>query len=206
MSEYAVNTKQQLTEIIGEPVEFVKQKVSSELDEEMKAFIATSSLIFISTLDAAGNPDISPKGDPAGFVIVEGASTLYIPDRPGNKLMFGFNNIVDNPAIGVLFVTPNSRETLRIKGKATLTRDPELLGKMSVKGKPALLVTSVAIEECFFHCGKAMIRSKIWNPDSWDDKGESLLIKQMARKLDADEALEKMIEEGIEDNYRNELY
>lgn len=206
MSNYRVNSKQQLTEIMGEPVDFVKEKIATQLDDEMKEFISNSSLLFISTIDGNGNPDISPKGDPAGFVLVDGDSLLHIPDRPGNKLMFGFNNLIENPAIGILFVTPNCRETLRIKGRASISNDPALLKQMSVNGKPALLVSSITIEECFFHCGKAMIRSKVWNPDSWAKKGDSLLVKQFAKKLNADKELEKLIEAEIETNYEQELY
>ena len=107
MSNHQIKTKQELTEIMGEPIDFVKEKIAVQLDDDMKEFISTSSLIFISTIDANGNPDISPKGDPAGFVVVEGESTIHIPDRPGNKLILGVNNAIDNPAIGVIFVTPN---------------------------------------------------------------------------------------------------
>jgi len=206
MSDFQIKTNQALIEIIGEPIDFVKEKVSTQLDEEMKEFIATSSLIFISTIDHNGNPDISPKGDPAGFVVVDGYSLIHIPDRPGNKLIFGFNNIIRNPSVGILFVTPNSRETLRIKGNATINNNPALLENMAVNGKPALLITSIAIEECFFHCGKAMIRSKIWSPDSWEERGKSIIVKQTAKKLNADKDLEALIETEIEKNYEQELY
>jgi PPOX class probable FMN-dependent enzyme len=200
MNKHQVRTRQELRELIGEPIDVVKDKKSDRLEDDMKAFISTSSLIFISTIDATGIPDISPKGDPAGFVFIEGDSTIHIPDRPGNRLMYGFNNILDNPSIGVIFVTPNSRETLRIKGKAAIHKDPELLEKMSVNGKPALLSTSIQIEECFFHCGKAMIRSDIWNPESWGERGKSVMVKQMAKKFDADKELEELIESEIEKN------
>lgn len=206
MSNHQIRNSQELRELMGEPINVVKDKKSDRLDGDMKGFISTSSLIFISTIDADGIPDISPKGDPAGFVVVEDNLTIHIPDRPGNRLMYGFSNILDNPAIGVIFVTPNSRETLRIKGKATIHKDPELLERMGVNGKPALLATSIRIEECFFHCGKAMIRSDIWNPESWGERGKSVMVRQMARKFDADQDLEDLIESEIEKNYEEELY
>ena len=100
------------------------------------------------------------------------AGDLLIPERPGNRLTFGFRNILRNGAIGLLFVVPNQRETLRVKGIASLHADPEVLAGMAVNGKPALLYTHVEVRECFFHCGKALIRSGLWWPESWDgDRG-----------------------------------
>ncbi len=203
MSEHIINTVEALVEHMGEANDFVKSKVVAELEPEMESFIASSTLVLISTLDAQGNPDISPKGDPAGFVYVESPTQLHIPDRPGNKLVMGFRNLLDNSSIGLLFVTPNSRETLRVKGKATLSKDPALLERLSAKGKPALLATSVEIEECFFHCGKAMIRSGMWQPDTWPERASSIIAKQAARKLDVET---KVIEDALEENYRDELY
>ncbi len=106
----------------------------------------------------------------------------------------------------MIFVTPNSLETLRIKGKATLHNDPALLEQMSVKGKPALLCTRVHIEECFFHCGKAMIRSDVWNPDSWGERGRSFVLRQMRRKYNTDDQMDELMESELEKNYREELY
>ena len=203
MSEHIINTVEALVEHMGEANDFVKSKIVAELEPEMESFIASSTLVLISTLDAQGNPDISPKGDPAGFVYVESPTQLHIPDRPGNKLVMGFRNLLDNPSIGLLFVTPNSRETLRVKGKATLSKDPALLERLSAKGKPALLATTVDIEECFFHCGKAMIRSGMWQPDTWPERASSIIAKQAARKLDVET---KVIEDALEENYRDELY
>jgi PPOX class probable FMN-dependent enzyme len=206
MNEHQIKTKEDLAELYGEANDLVKAKVVPELDDAMKDFIAKSSLVFIATIDANGNPDVSPKGDPAGFVLVENNALIHIPDRPGNKLIFGFNNLIDNPAIGVIFVVPNSRETLRIKGKALLTKDPELLAKLTAAGKPALLATSVAIEECFFHCGKAMIRSKTWSPEDWIDSGKSHIAKSIAKKMNGDSELEDIVEAELEKSYRENLY
>lgn len=206
MSTHQITSKQQLVDLIGEPLDFIKGKVASALDQDMRDYIARASLLFLSTIDADGNPDISPKGDPAGFVQVENDSLIHIPDRPGNKLVFGFTNILENPAVGLIFVVPNERETLRIKGKAVLSNDPALLAGMSVGGKPALLATTVAIEECFFHCGKAMIRSKTWEPDSWAPRPRSVIARQFARKMEGDQSVQDSIEEALETNYKDELY
>jgi hypothetical protein len=206
MSKHQINTKEQLLALYGEANDIVKMKIATELDEAMVDFIARSSLVFISTIDSNGNLDISPKGDPAGFVLVENNSLIHIPDRPGNKLILGFNNLIDNPAIGVIFVTPNCRETLRIKGRALLTTEPQLLAKLTVADKPALLATSISINECFFHCGKAMIRSKAWSPESWVESGKSHIAKNLAKKMAGDSELEDIIETELEKNYREELY
>lgn len=206
MDTFEIQSHEELSTLIGEPNEVVQQKIHQQLDPEMREFIAASSLVFIATLDSSGLPDVSPKGDPAGFVHVQNDNSLSIPERPGNKLMFGFHNVLDNPAIGLIFVVPNCRETLRVKGKATLTRDPQLLDAMSVNNKPALLATTVAIEECFFHCGKAMIRSKIWQPDSWAGERKSLIAKQVARQLDGGDDVVEFVETELEKNYVEELY
>lgn len=204
--EYVIQDERELEELLGEPSDLVKQKLCPALDDPMKEFIARSPLLFISTEDASGQADVSPKGDAAGFVSVDADGRLQIPERPGNKLTFGFRNILRNPNVGLIFVVPNMRETLRLKGRAMLTRDPELLAQLSAKGKPALLCTVVEIDECFFHCGKAMIRSKLWQPDAWKSYETSLLVRQVAGRVKADKAGEAAINEHLEASYRDNLY
>ena len=206
MDTFAIRTHEELSSLLGEPHEVVQQKIANTLDAQMREFIEASSLLFISTLDSNGLPDISPKGDPSGFVSILDDNTLSIPERPGNKLMFGFHNILDNPVVGLIFVVPNFRETLRVKGRATLTQEPKLLASMSVNNKPALLATTVAVEECFFHCGKAMIRSKVWQPDTWEGKRSSLIAKQVASKLEGGDEVAELVEQELEKNYVEELY
>ena len=197
---------EELESVLGQPLDFIKEKVASELSEAMLEFIQDSPLIILSTIDSNGNIDSSPKGDAAGFVTVANKNRLLIPDRPGNKLAYGFRNILENPKIGLLFVMPNMRETLRVKGTATISNDPLLLEQLSAMGKPALLCTTVDIEECFFHCGKAMIRSKLWQADSWGDGKKSLMAKQFVQKMNGDENQEATFQEAVEENYRDELY
>jgi PPOX class probable FMN-dependent enzyme len=205
-SDFLISDEDELETILGESLEFVRDKVQPALDDAMCEYIRRSPLIFISTIDEAGRADCSPKGDPRGFVQVDEDGNLLIPERPGNRLTFGFRNILRNQQIGLIFVVPGMRETLRVKGKATLHNDPSLLLQLAEKGKPALLCTCVEVEECFFHCGKAMIRSKMWQPDSWETHTESLMIRQFADKLNADKDLETLISSEIEKNYEKELY
>ncbi|MEM8497380.1 MAG: MSMEG_1061 family FMN-dependent PPOX-type flavoprotein [Pseudomonadota bacterium] len=204
--QYRVENEAALQEIIGEPFDFVVAKIKKSLDEPMSNFIRQSPLVFVSTIDEDGNIDTSPKGDPPGFVQIDKSGNLIIPERPGNRLAFGFKNILRNSKIGLIFVIPNQRETLRIKGTATLHRDPDVLSNLQVNNKPALLFTSVAIEACFFHCGKAMIRSKVWKPESWDQPSRSPMVKQFATAMGGDEDTEKEFDEALEENYRDELY
>jgi uncharacterized protein len=204
---YRITSEQEIEAVLGEPMEFVKVKIQSQLDEVMQEFIRRAPLIFVATIDASGHVDVSPKGDPAGFVQIDNDGNLLIPERPGNKLTFGFRNILRNSEIGLIFVVPNQRETLRVKGVATLHKDPDIVNQMQVNGQPALMFTRVDVKECFFHCGKALIRSRLWKPEFWDTTTESLGAKSFASLWgkpsdDAVRATEKRLDEA----YRDELY
>jgi PPOX class probable FMN-dependent enzyme len=203
---FEITSLEQLVEVIGEPHAMIQKKVVKQLDEPMQEFINRSPLAFLATVDERGEFDVSPKGDAPGFVAIESARELLLPDRPGNKLAFGFRNILANNRVGLIFLVPGMRETLRIKGTASITRDPALLQRLAVAGKPAVLCTRITVEECFFHCGKAMIRSGVWKPDTWGDSRESLLVRQIVTNMEADQATADLIESELEKNYREELY
>lgn len=204
--KFRINSEQELEEIIGEPMEFVRVKISSQLDEVMKEFIRRSPLIFVSTIDEDGHVDVSPKGDPNGFVSIDESGNLLIPERPGNKLTFGFRNILRNGELGLIFMVPNQRETLRVKGIATLHNDPDVLTQMKVNGKPALLYTHVEIAECFFHCGKALVRSRLWQPESWGTAVDSLGARQFSTLGGGGEEAYRATKEKLEKSYKDELY
>ncbi|NVK75968.1 MAG: pyridoxamine 5'-phosphate oxidase family protein [Oceanospirillaceae bacterium] len=203
---YIVSSEEDLEAIIGPPMD-VKAKISSKLDDFMKEFIAKSPLLFVSTIDANGHVDVSPKGDPCGFVEIDADGNLLIPDRPGNRLVMGFRNIIRNGEIGLLFIAPNQKESLRVKGTATLTNDPIILNKMQVNNKPALLCTHVEVKECFMHCGKALVRSKLWQPEFWDNSKESIGVKQFASVFGGSsvDSVEKT-KEGLDKAYSEALY
>jgi PPOX class probable FMN-dependent enzyme len=195
-----------LEAVLGTPLEFVRAKVLSRLNQAMLQFIGRSPLVFVSTIDANGHPDVSPKGDPEGFVQVDDAGNLLIPERLGNNLTFGFRNILRNGEIGLIFVVPHQRETLRVKGRATIHSDPEVLAAMQVGGKPALLYTRVAVEECLFHCGKALVRSKLWQPDAWPGEKRSIAARGLMSPELQDEVAVRHTEEALERAYKHALY
>ena len=164
---YRIENEAQLREVIPEPHAMVQQKVFDCVDPIAREFISHAPLVLLASVDAEGRLDVSPKGDAPGFVHVLDERTLALPERPGNKLAYGFRNILARPRVGMIFVVPGVTETLRVNGGAELTRDPELLERLAARGKPALLATRVRVEECFFHCGKAFVRSALWKTGSW---------------------------------------
>ena len=142
-------------------------KVIDHIDENCKKWIERCPFIAISSINAAGSMDISPKGDPAGFVKVLDKHTLAIPDRLGNQRADTFINVLENPSVGIIFIVPKRREVVRMAGTASLVRDSDLLEQMVVNGKTPRIAMLVHVREAFFHCGKSMIRSGMWEPDRW---------------------------------------
>jgi len=137
------------------------------LDAHCRAFIALSPFVLVSTADGAGRCDVSPKGDAPGFVQVLDDRRLVIPDRPGNKRLDGMRNLLGNPHVGLVFLVPGREETLRVNGRAWLTRDPAVLDRCVVEGKTPLLAIGVAVEQSFMHCAKAFRRSRMWSQETW---------------------------------------
>jgi PPOX class probable FMN-dependent enzyme len=203
---HQITDEQGLEAALGLPMEFVRAKIVTDVSAAMRQFIAASPLAFVSTIDAQGRTDISPKGDPAGFVTVDETGDLLIPERPGNRLLFGFRNILRNGEIGLLFIVPHQRETLRIKGTATLHTDPDMLAKMHVNGKPALLYTRVRVTECHFHCGKALIRSHLWQPEKWCGDAKSIAARGYAKQGLLGSTDVQHTEQVLDQVYKDELY
>lgn len=153
---------QELRELIGEPTEIVRRKQIDHLDEHCRRFIAHAPFLMLGTADATGRCDVSPRGDAAGFVRVLDDRTLVIPERPGNRLADSLRNIIENPRVGLIFLIPNVRETLRVNGRARLVTGGALLETMAARGKRPLLGIVVEAEEVTIHCAKAFIRSGLW--------------------------------------------
>jgi PPOX class probable FMN-dependent enzyme len=165
--ECVIREEAELREIVGVPVARSVQKERSTLDQHCRAFIARSSFLLIATAGADGRCDISPKGDAPGFVLVLDDRRLVIPDRPGNKRLDGMKNLLANPHVGLIFLVPGREETLRVNGRAWITRDPELLERSAVQGRTPLLAIGVEVEQCFLHCAKAFRRSQLWTHEQW---------------------------------------
>jgi len=203
---HGIETLEQLRVRMGEPSEFVAGKVNDFVDDFGREFIARAPFLVLSTADAEGRQDVSPKGDAPGFVTVADERTLLIPDRKGNKLLYGLANILSNPRVGLLFLIPGTEETLRVNGRAELTEDPEILKALAARGQDALLAIRVHVDECFFHCAKAFRRSALWKPETWQPHKVSFGA-QFAKRIDraGDAELIENIDKAVETDYREEL-
>ncbi len=201
---HRIETVEALRALIGESSPAVEMKINPTIDPFSRAFIERSPFVVLSTADRAGRLDVSPKGDHPGFVAVEDEATLLIPDRKGNKLIFGLQNILENPHVGVLFLLPGTNETVRVNGRAELTSDPAVLERLAARGAPALLAIRVHVEECFFHCGKAFLRAQLWKPETWAPQRVSFG-KMFAAKVGGDEQMVAAIDEMIDEDYRSGL-
>ena len=181
------------------------KKELTHIDRQARAFIGRSSFLVIATADADGWPDASPRGDPPGFVTVEDDTRLLMPDRPGNTRVDSFRNLVANPRIGMLFFVPGHQHSLRINGEARILTDATLCARFAVNGKPARAVVEVTTRQVYFHCGKSLIRSKLWSPEHWPSREglESLgrAIADQVPGLDAN-----MAEESVAESIRERLY
>lgn len=184
----------ELRELIGEPTTLVCMKVTDSLNGLTRAFVERSPLVCIATSGPAGDCDVSPRGDPAGFVRILDDRTLVIPDRPGNRLADTLRNIIANPHVGLLFVLPGISDTFRVNGRAWITDDGELLAPSALEGRSPRLGIVVHIEEAFTQCSKAFIRSQLWDPSSFQDRatlpsnGEILKVIQAERDPEFDAA------------------
>jgi uncharacterized protein len=203
--EHRIESIEQLRSLMGEPNPLTQKKVFRALDQTAIGFIKRSPFIVLSTADADGNQDASPKGDGPGFVVVENEHTLLIPERKGNKLVFGLGNILQNPQVGIIFMVPGTNETLRVNGTAELTKDPALLDRMAARGGAALLATRVTVNECFFHCAKAFLRSQLWKPETWPEREQISFGKMLAATVGGDQGMAAQIDKSIEQDYKTNL-
>lgn len=193
-----VTSEDALRALVGTPSELALKKQIAALDAHCRDFIAHAPFVLVATANAAGQCDVSPKGDAPGFVRVLDDRHLAIPDRPGNKRLDGMRNILGNPHVGLIFLIPGRRETLRVNGRACISRDETLLASMEAMGKRPLLAIGVEVEEVYLHCAKAFIRSALWQPERWpavdrlaspaqmfwDQTRPACTVEELARHLD----------------------
>ena len=168
MSAHAISSIETLREVYGSPPpdSLAVRCVLPGLDTHHRAFIALSPFLVLASADAQGMPDVSPRGDLPGFVAVRDEHTLLIPDRPGNKKLVTLSNIVENPHVALIFFVPGRVDSLRVTGQAQITTDPTLLAPLAVQGKPPKSGLIVTVAHAWLHCGKALIRSRLWEPEA----------------------------------------
>ena len=175
-----------LRAMLGEPVAAAVTKVSDRLNELTRRFVDLSPFVLLATSAADGTCDVSPRGDPPGFVHVRDDRTLLLPERPGNRLADSLRNILENPHVGLLFLIPGVGETLRVNGRARIVTEHELLEPLAVEGKMPMLGLLVEVEQVFTHCPKAFIRSQLWDPEGFTDAAELPSPGAIQRSLNPD--------------------
>ena len=190
--KHVIGTEAELRAIIGVPVELVLAKIADRLNPLTRKFIELSPFLCLATSDPDGCCDVSPRGDPAGFVRILDDRTLLIPDRPGNKIADSLRNILLNPHVGLLFVVPGVTDTFRVNGRAVLTTDLDLLTPCAVEGQVPRLAILVEIEEAYTQCSKAFLRSHLWDPARHIDRstlpsGGEILQCQVGTDFDAED-------------------
>jgi PPOX class probable FMN-dependent enzyme len=200
-----ITTDDELTALVGEPIQQVKDKVRTALHELDRQWLAASPFCLVATSDADGRCDVSPKGDPAGqLAYVLDDRTIAVAERPGNRRVDGYRNILTNPHVGLIFLIPGRGDTLRINGRARLVREAGFFDSMIVKGHRPILAVVVEVEEVFHHCAKAFLRSRLWEPDTWHDPVPSRPV--IAKTLDAPEESLAALTAYYGEQYREQLY
>ena len=154
----------------GEPADLTRTKISDRVNDLTRRFIERSPFLCLATSAPDGTCDVSPRGDPAGFVRILDERRLLIPERPGNRLADSLRNILQNPNVGLVFFIPGIGDTLRVNGRATIIDDAELLAGSEIEGKTPKLGLLIEIDEVFTHCSKAFLRSQLWNPELHIDR------------------------------------
>ncbi len=203
--EPPIRTQDELRREYGPIHPLADKKVLDVLDGFCRDFIALSPFLVLASSDGEGRADASPRGDAPGFVAVLDPRTLLIPDRLGNKRVDSFANILRSPGVGLIFMVPGINETLRVNGRASITRDAALLAPLAAQNKIPAVGLLVQVEETFFHCGKALMRSKLWDPSQQVERHTFPTLGRIIAEQTAAvtvEAAEKTMEEG----YRTRLY
>ncbi|MDX3927140.1 MAG: pyridoxamine 5'-phosphate oxidase family protein [Shinella sp.] len=208
--EFSIADEQSLRSLFDATHALAIQKCLDTLGEHAQEFIRRSPFLCIGTQDRDGKADVSPRGDPVGFVKILDERTLAIPDRPGNNRLDTLVNILANPSIGLLFIIPGFDDTLRVNGRATLVNDPDLLESMSVNGRAPKLAIVVEVSEVFMHCAKAFRRSRLWSPDHFQNRTEMpslvkiILDETTGAPSDKDEM--RKMDDDLEKDYQRTLY
>jgi PPOX class probable FMN-dependent enzyme len=202
-----VQTEEELREVVPAPREGSAplRKQIDHLDPHCRDFIARSPFFLLATANSAGDCDASPRGGPPGFVHVLDERRLVVPEYPGNRRADSHRNLLENPRAAMLFAIPGLRETLRVAGRACITRDEDLLGGMGVDGRAPRLGIGLEVEEAFIHCAKAFIRSSLWDPDTWPEElpSASAILRD---HVDIPEVTVDDVAARLEESYTKTLY
>jgi uncharacterized protein len=201
---HTLSTVDQLRAVLGHPSKLVLDKAIDHIDVHCEKFIAASPFVLVSTANTQGKQDVSPKGDPAGFVRVLDAHTLLLPDRPGNRRADSLTNLLENPSIGLLFLIPGVEDSLRVNGRAEISTDPELRALCVVQGKTPALVVRVRVEEAFLHCAKCIKRSNLWQGAARPEGVPSLA--EAVRDQAQCELSVEQLQADIDEAYRTKMY
>lgn len=199
-----IETSEDLRSTYAEPGEAASRKLMPRLDKHARAFIALSPFLVIASRGPGGG-DCSPRGDGPGFVRVVDDNTVLIPDRKGNNLLDTLGNVVADPEVGLLFFVPGVAETLRANGTARIVTDPALLEPMAVRGQVPVSAIEVQIRQVYFHCGRSLIRAKLWDPDTRIERGSfpslGRIIADQVAGVDAEAA-----DQRLQEAYTTRLY
>jgi PPOX class probable FMN-dependent enzyme len=202
-----VQSEAELREVVPPPAEDSPplRKQIDHLDAHCRDFIARSPFFLLATATAGGDCDASPRGGPAGFVRVLDERRLIVPEYPGNRRADSHRNLLQNPRAAMLFAIPRLRETLRVAGRACITRDQGLLAEMGVNGRTPKLGIGLEVDEAFIHCAKALIRSNLWDPDSWPEEllSASLILRD---HIDVPDVTVDQVAARLEEGYAKRLY
>lgn len=199
------DARHEIRSLYGEAMPRAVSKQLSRLDAHCRHFISLSPLVVLASADKAGHADATPRGDAPGFVKVVDDFTLALPDRPGNNRLDTMMNIMESPHIGMLFFVPGLNETLRVNGRVSISQDQALLDSMSIRERVPKSAMVVSVEEAFFHCGKALLRSELWNSERQIARSSFPTLGQILADQIADTDPKEM-QERIEHGYRAHLY
>jgi hypothetical protein len=198
-----ITTLDELVDLLGEPGARARDKVRPALLDVDRAWLAATPFCVLATSSATGECDASPKGDPAGQLVhVLDDRTIAIAERPGNRRADGYKNILENPHVGLNFLIPGRGDTLRINGRARLVSDAPFFDEMVVKGHRPVLAVIVEIDQIFFHCAKAFLRSGLWKPETWDPEATVPRRAVIAKEVEPN----GMTVEQLDDYYRPANY
>ena len=210
--DHEICTLDQLRDVLPAHAGASDAKVLDHLDEHCRRFVERSPFVVIASRNAAGEMDVSPKGDPPGFVQIVGDRTLVVPERPGNRRCDTFTNVLQVPDVAMIFLVPGEDLTLRVMGRASITGDPGLLRTMAVQTREPVVALRVEVDAAFIHCGKAPKRARLWDPDAQVSAGTfprmgEMLHDQITGKYQSDLEVTRSELGNITDaDYRDNVY